>query len=153
MNRSGVIAGFVLFACSTAPAAAVDAAYKTVSAKSPDAIWAGFKGFCDIVHALPTLKCSLSADGKVRTLTTEDGKTVVEQLEAFDDVGRSYSYTILESGPLPVANYHSKVAVVPEGAGSAIVWNGHFDAKGASDEEAKKVMEGIYKAGADTLAK
>jgi hypothetical protein len=102
---------------------------------------------------LPDLTCSLSPDGKTRTLTTKDGAVVVEQLEARDDAGRSYSYTILSSGPLPVADYHSKIMVVPAGAGSCIVWTGTYDAKGASDADAKKVIDGIYKAGADNLAK
>lgn len=140
-------------ACASTSALAVDASYKATSAKSPDAIWAKITGFCDITNALPTLKCALSADGKTRTLTLEDGKKVVESLEAHDDAGRTYSYTIIDSGPLPVANYHSKIAIMAEGAGSMIVWTAHFDAKGASDEAAKGAIEGLYKAGADTLAK
>jgi len=154
MQKSSVmIAAYIALACTSAPAAAIDAMYKTTSAKSPDAIWTKFKGFCDITNAMPTLKCALSADGQTRTLTTSDGHVVVEKLEAHDDAGRTYSYTIIDSGPLPVANYHSKIVIMPEGSGSAIVWTGHFDAKGASDDDAKKVMEGIYKSGADELAK
>ena len=88
----------------------------------------------------------------MRTLTTTDGGVIVERLESRDDAGRTYSYTIL-SGPLPVANYNSTIAVVPAGAGSSIVWSGKYDAKGASDADAKKVIDGIYKAGVDNLAK
>ena len=141
-------------AISGGAAFAVDASYVKESAHSADSIWAKIKGFCDIApNALTDLKCALSADGATRTLTLPDGKQVVEKREAFDDAGRSYGYTILEAGPLPVANYHSKIVIAPKGAGSQIVWTGHFDAKGASDADAQKAIEGIYKAGADALAK
>jgi hypothetical protein len=153
MRNYGFIGCGAMLLCMCAPALAVDASLKTPSASQPDAIWSKFKGFCDITNALPTLKCALSADGQIRTLTLPDGQKVVEKLEAYDNAGRTYSYAIVESGPLPVANYHSKVAIVPEGAGSAIVWTGKFDAKGASDEEAKKVIEGIYKDASTALAK
>ncbi len=36
--------------------------------------------------------------------------------------------------------------------GTAIVWAGTFDAKGAADAEAVGVIEGIYQAGLDSLA-
>ena len=94
-----------------------------------------------------------SADGKIRTLTTQDGGVVVEQLDNRDDAARTYSYTIVTPGPLPVANYHSKIAVTEAGAGSSIVWSGKYDAKGASDADAKKIFDGLYKAGVDNLAK
>ena len=97
----------------------------------------------------PGLKCALSEDGKVRTLTTPEGGVVVEHLDSRDDVARTYTYTIITAGPLPVAT----LSVQPAGAGSSIVWTGKYDAKGASDDEAKKVMDGIYKTGADNLAK
>jgi hypothetical protein len=153
MKKIAIIAACVTLCATCAPAAAVDAMYKKESANSADAVWAKIKGFCDITNALPALKCALSPDGEVRTLTTQDGKNIVEKREAFDEAGRTYSYAILDPGPLPVANYHSKIAIVANGSGSTIVWTGHFDAKGASDADAKKVMEGIYTAGADTLAK
>ncbi len=89
----------------------------------------------------------------MRTLTTAQGGVVVEHLDSRDDAARTYTYTIITAGPLPVANYHSTLSVQPAGAGSSVVWTGKYDAKGASDDEAKKVIDGIYKTGADNLAK
>ncbi len=153
MKRVGLFAACCALGFACAPAAAVEAMYKIDSANSPDAIWGKIKGFCDITNALPTLKCALSADGSTRTLTLPDGKQVVEKLEDHDDAGRTYSYMILDSGPLPVADYHSKIVIAAKGSGSEIVWTGHFSAKGASDADAQKAILGIYKSGADTLAK
>jgi Polyketide cyclase / dehydrase and lipid transport len=71
-------------------------------------------------------------------------------LENWDDANRSYTYTIL-SGPLPVTNYHSTVSVASDPKGSALKWMGTYDAKDASDAEAKKTMDGVYEAGAKAL--
>jgi len=154
MSKGILAAAFAVCALACGPAAAVDAAYSADSAHSAASIWAKIKGFCDIVPAaLPDLKCALSEDGLTRTITLPDGKKIVEKREAFDDAGRTYSYMILDPGPLPVANYHSKITINAKGEGSQIVWTGHFDAKGASDADAQKAIEGIYKGGSDGLAK
>jgi hypothetical protein len=142
-----------LFAAFSLPALAVEASYTVKSESTPDAVWAKVGDFCGIANWGLGLKCALSADGKTRTLTTQDGAVIVEQLESRDDAARSYSYTIVTPGPLPVANYHSKIAVSPAGSGSSIVWSGKFDAKGASDADAKKLFDGLYKTGAESLAK
>jgi hypothetical protein len=142
-----------LLASFAFPALAVEASYTVASASTPDAVWAKVGDFCGIVNWGLGLKCALSEDAKTRTLTTADGGVVVEHLDSRDDAARTFTYTIISAGPLPVANYHSTISVKPAGAGSSIVWTGKFDAKGASDADAKKVMEGLYKAGADNLAK
>ncbi|HXZ15822.1 MAG TPA: SRPBCC family protein [Roseiarcus sp.] len=135
------------------PALAVDSSYTAASQSPPDAVWAKLGDFCGIAKFLPGITCTLSDDGKVRTLKTPEGGVVVERLDNRDDAARTYSYTILEAGPLPVANYHSTISVQPAGVGSSVVWNGKYDAKGASDEDAKKAIDGIYKTGADNLTK
>ena len=93
--------------------------------------------------------CSAS-DGKERTLALKGGGALVERLENLDPGNRSYTYTIL-SGPLPVANYHSTISVSPDPKGSSIKWVGKYDAKGASDGDAKKVIDGIYEFGEKAL--
>ncbi len=145
--------GAILSSSFSLPAFAVESSDTAASASSPDAVWAKIGDFCGIANWGLGLKCALSADGKIRTLTTQDGGVVVEQLDNRDDAARTYSYTIVTPGPLPVANYHSKIAVTPAGAGSSIVWSGKYDAKGASDADAKKIFDGLYKAGVDNLAK
>jgi hypothetical protein len=47
----------------------------------------------------------------------------------------------------------STISVAKEGAGSTITWSGKYDAKGASDAEAKKTIDGVYQAGVDALVK
>ncbi|ODN69439.1 SRPBCC family protein [Methylobrevis pamukkalensis] len=97
-------------------------------------------------------KCELSEkDGaSFRTLSLKGGGTILEKLVSRDDAAMTYTYTIVES-PLPVANYESTLTVKAEDGGSEIEWEGEFDAKGASDDDAKKVIEGIYTSGIDGI--
>jgi hypothetical protein len=55
------------------------------------------------------------------------------------------------SGPLPVANYTSTIAVSADGAGSVVNWSGKYDAKGAPDADVQKVIQGIYDTGLKAL--
>ena len=64
----------------------------------------------------------------------------------------SYSYEIIES-PLPVQNYKATISVAADGDQTKVDWKSTFEAKGASDDDAKKVIDGIFKAGLDNLAK
>jgi len=43
--------------------------------------------------------------------------------------------------------------VSAEGEGTRVDWKGTFDAKGASDADARAVISGIYQAGLDEIAK
>ena len=136
---------------SSTAAFAVDSSVTMTSSISPDALWKKIGAFCGIGDWHPAVeKCVLSSDGKERTLALKGGGALVERLENLDPGNRSYTYTIL-SGPLPVANYHSTISVSPDPKGSTIKWVGKYDAKGASDGDAKKVIDGIYESGEKAL--
>jgi hypothetical protein len=52
-----------------------------------------------------------------------------------------------------VQNYASTLTVKPGAAGKSLVsWTGSFDAKGAPDDKAKEVIQGIYDAGLAKVA-
>lgn len=149
--RYTVLAVIAVLGISTASASALDSNVTMKSSMSTDALWKKVGDFCGISAWHPAIeKCVLSADGKQRTLSLKGGGTVVEALENWDDANRSYTYTIL-SGPLPVANYHSTISVADDPKGSALKWMGTYDAKGASDADAKRTMDGVYEAGAKVL--
>jgi hypothetical protein len=145
------LAAIAVLGFSTGSALAIDSSVTMTSSMSTDALWKKVGDFCGIAAWHPAIeKCVLGADGKQRTLSLKGGGTVVEALESWDDANRSYTYTIL-SGPLPVTNYHSTVSVANDPKGSALKWMGTYDAKGASDADAKKTMDGVYEAGAKAL--
>lgn len=149
--RYTALAAIAALGFSTGSALALDSNVTMTSSMSPDAMWKKVGDFCGIAAWHPAIeKCVLGADGKQRTLSLKGGGTIVEALENWDDANHSYTYTIL-SGPLPVANYHSTVSVANDPKGSALKWMGTYDAKGASDADAKKTIDGVYEAGAKGL--
>jgi hypothetical protein len=145
--------GLSLLVLAAVPASALESSIKGSSTASADAVWTKIGDFCGIAKWHPAIeKCVLSTDGKERTLSLKGGGTIVEKLEKRDDAAHSYTYSIV-SGPLPVTNYMSTIGVAAAGAGSTITWSGKYDAKGASDADAKKTIDGVYQGGVDQLVK
>jgi hypothetical protein len=145
--------GLSLLVLAAVPASALESSIKGSSTASADAVWTKIGDFCGIAKWHPAIeKCVLSTDGKERTLSLKGGGTIVEKLEKRDDAAHSYTYSIV-SGPLPVTNYMSTISVAAAGAGSTITWSGKYDAKGASDADAKKAIDGVYQGGVDQLVK
>lgn len=146
------LAGLFLFSSS---AVALDVSVTKDTKASPAQAWKEVGEFCAIESWHPAVaKCEISKDGDVtyRTLTLGDGAQIYEKLVSWDDDAMAYTYTI-EKGPLPVKSYTSTVSVTEAGDGSTIEWKGNFEANGASDEEATKVISGIYDAGLGEITK
>jgi hypothetical protein len=152
MRIATISAAVTTLLISTGAALALDTSVTMTSSMSPDALWKKIGDFCGISSWHPAFpKCVVSADGKQRTLTiANNGGTIIEGLEKWDDGNRSYTYVIL-SGPLPIANYRSTISVAPDPKGSAVTWVGQYDAKGVSDADAKKTVDGAYAAGLKAL--
>jgi hypothetical protein len=147
--RSLLALGLILAATS---AQAIESKESKTSTQSVDAVWTKIGDFCGIAQWHPAIaSCELSADKKDRTLTLKGGGTIVEHLVRWSDKMHSYTYKIV-SGPLPVANYESTIHVSKSGSGSVILWKGHYSAKGASDADAKKAIDGVYDGGLTALA-
>jgi hypothetical protein len=139
------------FIVSTASAFALESNVTVKSSTPPDAVWKKIGDFCGIKSWIPAVSgCVISSDGKQRTVSLKGGGEVVERLDNWDDTKRSYTYSIL-SGPLPVSDYRSTLSVLPDGSGSAVNWHSTYQAKGVSDAEAQKLIDGIYQDGAKSL--
>lgn len=72
--------------------------------------------------------------------------TIVERLTWLDPQAMAYSYTIV-SGPLPFERYVSTVKLTADGDRTHIEWQGNFEPAGVSEEEASKMVNGIYTGG------
>jgi hypothetical protein len=122
---------------------------------APAKTWKKIGAWCAIKDWHPAIaNCETAKQGKdsFRTLTLKDGGKIKEKLTA---TGKwTYSYTIEES-PLPVKNYAATISVKADSDGdkneSDVVWTAKFDAKDKSEAEAKGVIEGIFKAGLDSI--
>lgn len=128
----------------------------TVSIEIPasvDQVWQLMGGFDSLPDWLPFIpKSVVSEGGRVRTLTTSDGGTVIERLEAFDNRQRSYSYSIIQA-PFPVVDYLSTIAVVATADSNItrVEWSGSFPPVNVSDADAEALFSGIYRDGLQAL--
>ena len=94
--------------------------------------------------------CTSQEGGEVRELGLADGNRVVERLVAQTDT--SYTYRILDAGPLPVSDYEATIAARDgDGGGSVIDWRATFTPVGASEADAAEVIAGIFEGGLDAL--
>jgi Polyketide cyclase / dehydrase and lipid transport len=139
----------------SAYAEAVEVRKRREAPGTPAEVWALVGSFCDIQKWHPAVaKCEESKDGDkvLRTLTLKDGAKILE--EETNKGEYTYSYTILE-GPLPVKNYNATLTVGPDDEPDRIeiIWKATFEADGKSDEEAKKIVEGIFEAGVAGIKK
>lgn len=130
---------------------------KVEVAAPPAKVWDTIKDFNGWQNWHPAIASTDITKGKgntkgtQRVLTTKDGAKIKEELTAFSAGSMSYSYKILDS-PLPVTNYASTLKVGKSKGGSTVTWSAKFKAKeGSSDDEAKKTMTGVYRAGLDNL--
>ena len=117
---------------------------------SADAVWDLFRDFGGIQRfsaGIEKVELSGSGIGAVRTITVPGGVTLQERLEAFDDRGRRLQYAIV-GGPIPVSGYLATIEVKDEGSPACrIDWSSHFEPKGISDDQARGMIEGVYKGG------
>jgi hypothetical protein len=135
------------------PAQALEVRQSVEVTVPPEEVWQAIGEFCSIAEWHPVIaECT---DGEqdgvaMRTLKTVDGGILVERRTQYSDEGMSYSYQIVES-PLPVDGYESTLAVMDSAGGSMITWSGEFAAKGAPDDQALAIIDGIYEAGLAAL--
>jgi hypothetical protein len=98
--------------------------------------------------------CDVERNGPAiyRHLRTHDGGEFLERevAEHNEETDHSYAYEIVSS-PLPVSNYQSVFRVVPDDAGARVEWSSHFEADGATEQEAARVVAGIYEAGLENI--
>ena len=122
-------------------------------AATPAQVWQLIGGFNGLPDWLPYIPSStLSAGGRIRHLANPAGDVIVEQLEAYDNTARRYSYSILQA-PFPASDYLSTLQVEPI-AGSEharVTWSGRFTPVGVSEQEVTDLFHGIYVAGLEAL--
>ena len=120
---------------------------------SADQVWQLVGGFNALPDWLPLIaKSEPGEGGRLRHLQTADGGKIVERLQTFDNVARTYSYTIEES-PFPVSTYLATLRVEALTPTSAkVTWSGVFTpAVGVTDAAVEALFAGVYSGGLEAL--
>lgn len=113
-----------------------------------DKVWpivSDFGGIHKYMRGLEMAEVRGSGLGQDRALVMGPD-TIVERLTWLDPAAMAYSYTIV-SGPLPFERYVSTVKLTADGDRTHIEWQGNFEPAGVSEEEASKMVNGIYTGG------
>jgi hypothetical protein len=119
---------------------------------SVETVWSLIGGFNALPDWHPGIsKLELSDGGSKRTLEVSGVGSVVERLENTAE-GHRYSYSVLQS-PLPVKNYTAAICVKPgaDSSSCTVEWSGDFQAADVPENEATRIIQGIYQVGFDNL--
>ena len=120
-----------------------------------DELWAMIGDFGDVGKwsGRPPEACVQEGEGigALRTLTLDDGRQVVDRLDAQGD--DFYSYSIVSS-PFPVTSYAATMSVAEVDAGtSEFTWRGSIEPDGISGEQAVEMFESMYHYGVGLMEK
>jgi len=113
-----------------------------------DAIWqviSDLRAACQYLPGVGNCTVEGAGVGAVRTLTNADGTTIVERLEALDEVAHRLSYSLLTDTPF--RNCLTTVTVRDLGPSqSELEWLATFQPDGLPASEAVELMEGALAA-------
>ncbi len=113
-----------------------------------DTIWQVISDLSAACHYLVmVVNCTVEGEGvgARRTLTSADGSTVVERLEALDEAAHRLSYALLTDTPF--SNCLTTMAVRDLGPSQAeLAWSATFQPDGLPASEAAELMEGALAA-------
>ena len=120
-------------------------------------IFAALMDFGGVAKILPETiaSCDLigSGVGAVRAIKLVAGGGVSERLEvAHDD--SVFAYSIIANDALPVEHYFACVTLTDNGKGGTnVAWGSNWTPKGAPEGEIRGMLEGLYGALLDGIAK
>ena len=113
-----------------------------------DVIWQLISKLGAACHYLAmVVNCTVAGEGvgARRTLTSADGNSIVERLEALDGDARQLSYALLTDTPF--RNCLTTIALRDLGLHQAeLEWSATFEADGLPASEAAELMEGALAA-------
>ena len=127
---------------------------KSVEVDAPAAkVWSMIGPFCSIKDWHPAIgECT--EKGKVRMLTTKDGKAHFTEKETASSKEKMMYTYMIEKSPLPVTGYKSTLQVMPAGEGkSTVKWTSTYTAAAGKEAMADEAIGGIYQAGLDNIQK
>ena len=128
---------------------------RAVIETSAEELWTIVGQFGRLPEWLPLVtQCRVdgSGVGAVRTLTMHDGAIVKERMDAYDADRRTYAYSVVDPGKLPLKSFRSTIHVEPDGEGRSIVtWAGRFEVSGAEEADAVRSIDAFYEAGIEAL--
>lgn len=120
-----------------------------IKGKAAD-VWAALSDFSGIKVGGPIKSFETKGEGiGMLRMIGMGGGLVTERLDRHDPKAMVFAYSITnDDSPLPVKGYSSAITITDKRDGTCNVnWSGTFQPRGASEADASKVVEGIYRGG------
>jgi hypothetical protein len=115
---------------------------------------ADFGGLAELSPMIESCEVEGEGVGAVRTLHAAGGMKLQERLEAHDEAGLTFSYSIIGDNPLPLTDYYSTVTIEPVGDDACVIdWRGRFEPEGDDESGPAGIVNGIYTGGIAALGK
>ena len=110
-----------------------------------DAVWAVVGDLASLVPGggmVERIDVDGEGAGAIRTFHLPGGARVVERIESHDPACRLYSYRILDSGPLPFADYVGAAVVTADGPGACLLsWSADVAPAGVDAATLRAMVE------------
>lgn len=110
-----------------------------------DAVWAVVGDLASLVPGggmVERIDVDGEGAGAIRTFHLPGGARVVERIESHDPARRLYSYRILDSGPLPFADYVGTAEVKADGPGACLLsWSADVAPAGVDAATLRAMVE------------
>ena len=111
-----------------------------------DTVWHRIRGFGDLKSWLPGVTdCSVTGTGlgATRTVSMATGGQVIEELVAYDEASRRFSYRIVAAPGVREENrFVATVSVRPVDKGCRVTWQADFDAADTPPEKLEAARQG-----------
>ena len=136
---------------------AYDALVERNIAKPRSKIFAALYDFGGVKNILPEAikTCEVIGEGvgAVRTIVLADGGRVTERMEVAHD-NAVFAYSILENSALPLEHYCAVVTLADTAnGGTSVSYGSNWTPKGASEDDVRNSLEGLYNAILDGIVK
>jgi hypothetical protein len=92
---------------------------------------------------IESLELTGSGIGALRKVKLKGGGTVIERLDAAHEESL-FAYTITFNDAMPFENYCAVVTLIDAGNNTIARWGSNWNAKGASEDEIKQMLTGLY---------
>jgi hypothetical protein len=105
-----------------------------------------FAGFVEMLveHRDGTVQTSGAGVGMTRTVTVGE-EHMLERLDEIDETYWRTRYSMLVTGPFPVADYQSTISLTALGSNRcALDWVGSFVPSGATERDAAAAVRAVY---------
>lgn len=99
-------------------------------AADADAVWGligDLRSMAIMEGVVERIEVDGDGDGAIRRLFLPGGAVVTEAIVRYDDEARSYTYRILDRGPLPFDNYVGTARVTPDRDACVLSWEARAD--------------------------